>query len=147
MSTTLRFLGFGVLAIAAVAAFVFFTPKIVTSSYSLSSASQYETLIGTALADDATNNLLTQGAPQQAVVNGWTARDLLTIIAKEQADILRAQGAIVDATGILQTQPFDQRIPALLLIAVIAICWSGLTAPRSARETTAPVFVPSVSPA
>jgi hypothetical protein len=62
-------------------------------------------------------------------VNGWTARDLLSIIAKENADILRAQGAVVDATGSLQTQPFDQRIPALLLIGVFVICWLGISSP------------------
>ena len=134
MSQRVRYLGFVIIAAGAAAAFVYFTPKVVASSYSLPSASQYESLITTALNADASNNLLTAGAPQQQVVNGWTARDLLTIIAKEQADILRAQGAVVDATGNLQTQPFDQRIPALMLIAVIAICWSGMTAPRLTFE-------------
>lgn len=134
MSAGIRYVGFAVLAIAAAAAFVYFAPKEVTSSYSLPSASQYESLITQTLSDDAANNLRTEGAPQQQVVNGWTARDLLTIIAKEQADILRAQGAVVDATGSLQTQPFDQRIPALLLIAVLAICWSGVTTPRPVVE-------------
>lgn len=133
MSAAIRYLGFAVLAMGAVASFVYFTPKDVKSSYALPSASQYESLISQALSDDAANNLRTEGAPQQQVVNGWTAKDLLTIIAKEQADILRAQGAVVDATGNLQTQPFDQRIPALLLIAVLAICWSGATTPREQK--------------
>jgi hypothetical protein len=147
MAAGIRFLGFAVLAIAAAAAFVYFTPKDVTSSYALPSASQYESLITQVLADDVANNLRTEGAPQQQVVNGWTARDLLTIIAKEQADILRAQGAVVDATGNLQTQPFDQRIPALLLIGVLAVCWSGIAAPRHvvALNTAAPLEpVPAV---
>ena len=140
MPRAIRYFGFAVLAAAAVAAFVYFTPKEVTSSYSLPSASQYESLISQALSDDAANNLRTEGAPQQQVVNGWTAKDLLTIIAKEQADILRAQGAVVDATGSLQTQPFDQRIPALLLVAVLAICWSGVTAPRGLVMPRAAAF-------
>src|SRR5687768_16755568 len=118
MAAAIWYLGFATLAMAAAAAFVYFTPKVVVSSYSLPSASQYESLISQALTDDTLNNARTEGAPQQQVVNGWTAKDLLTIIAKEQADILRAQGAVVDATGNLQTQPFDQRIPALLLVAV-----------------------------
>jgi len=143
MSSAVRYLGFAVLALAAAAAFVYFTPKAVSSSYALPSASQYESLISQALADDKVNNRSTTGAPQQQVVNGWTAKDLLTIIAKEQADILRAQGAVVDATGNLQTQPFDQRVPALLLIAVLAVCWSGIATPRPPLEARIPTFSPA----
>lgn len=131
MPFVIRLLGFAVLGVAAAAAFVYFTPTIVVSEYAIPSASGYESLISTALADDASNNLLAQGAPQQSVVNGWTARDLLTIIAKQNADLLRAQGAVVDVTGGLQTQPFDQRVPALLLIGILAVCWLGISAPRS----------------
>lgn len=126
-------LGFLVLAGAAAAAFVYFAPTPVVSDYAVPSASTYASLISAVLADDAANNLRTEGAPQQTVVNGWTARDLLTVIAKQNADNLRAQGAVVDATGNLQTQPFDQRIPALLLIAVLAICWSGISGPVISR--------------
>ncbi len=131
MSSLLRYLGFLVFAGAAVAAFVYFTPKPVVSDYIVPSASSYELLISSILADDVSNNTRTKGAPQQTVVNGWVARDLLTVIAKENADILRAQGAIVDATGNLQTQPFDQRIPALLLIGVLTLCWLGISGPRA----------------
>lgn len=133
MPTIVRLLGFLVLAGAAAAAFVYFAPTPVVSDYAVPSASSYESLISAVLADDAANNLRTQGAPQQTIVNGWTARDLLTVIARQNADILRAQGAVVDATGNLQTQPFDQRIPALLLIAVLAICWSGISGPVTLR--------------
>lgn len=140
MSTLFRSFGFLALAMAAAAAFIYFTPKVVVSDYALPSATQYESLITQALSDDAANNLRTEGAPQQAVVNGWTAKDLLTIIAKENADILRAQGAVVDATGSLQTQPFDQRISALMLIAVLAICWLGVSAPR--QSLPAPAAMP-----
>jgi len=154
MRPAVRWLGFVVLGSAAIGAFLYFSPKIVASSYKLPSTAQYESLISTALSDDAANNLRAQGAPQQAVVNGWTARDLLTIVAKENADVLRAQGAVVDATGNLQTQPFDQRIPALLLIGVLAICWLGISAPRPGRlssersEDAAPVVaaVPASEP-
>jgi hypothetical protein len=130
MRPLFRYLGFVVLIAAGVGAYVGLAPKTVVSAYQLPSATQYETLITQALADDVSNNRLTQGAPQQAVVNGWTARDLLTIIAKEQADILRAQGAVVDATGRLQTQPFDERIPALMLILLVAVAWNAVSARR-----------------
>lgn len=133
MSSVVRYLGFIVLAGAAAASFVYYTPKPVVSDYIVPSASTYESLISSVLADDVSNNARTEGAPQQTVVNGWTARDLLTVIAKENADILRAQGAVVDATGNLQTQPFDQRIPALLLIGVLTLCWLGLSAPREVQ--------------
>lgn len=130
MRTQIRVLGFVLLGLAAVGAWVGLAPRVVFDQPNLPSATQYETLISKALADDATNNLLTSGAPQQTVVNGWTAKDLLTIIAKEQADLLRAQGAIVESNGNLTTQPFDERIPALLLIGVLAICWAGVSGPR-----------------
>jgi hypothetical protein len=135
MSSIVRLLGFVLLALAAGAAFVFFSPKAVVSDYSVPSASTYESLISSVLADDKVNAALAQGAPQQAVTNGWVGRDLLTVIAKENADILRAQGAVVDATGNLQTQPFDQRIPALLVVAILAICWLGISAPRVASDS------------
>jgi hypothetical protein len=130
MTAIVRYLGFAVLIGAAVYVYVAMAPAVVRDVPTLPSFTQYESLISTALADDAANNLRTEGAPQQQVVNGWTARDLLTIIAKEQADLLKAQGAVVDATGNLTTQPFDDRVPALLLIGVLAVCWAGLSAQR-----------------
>ena len=110
MRQSIRVFGFLVCAAAALIVFVVLAPKVAKSTPTLPNATQYQSLIVQALADDKTNNLLTAGAPQQAVVNGWTARDLLTIIAKEDQDILTAQGAVVDATGTLQTTPFDDRI-------------------------------------
>jgi hypothetical protein len=136
MRSTLRAIGYVVLASAAVGAYFGLAPKVVTDMPTLPSASQYESLILQALSDDTANNARALGAPQQSVVNGWTARDLLTIIAKEQADILRAQGAVVDATGRLQTNPFDERIPALLLIVLLALAWNGLTAAQPQLVTT-----------
>jgi hypothetical protein len=133
--------------VAAVVVFFVLTPKVPKSTPTLPTATQYQSLIQQALADDTANNVLTQGAPQQTVVNGWTARDLLTIIAKENQDILTAQGAVVDATGTLQTTPFDDRVPALLLIGVIALCWAGVSAPRQSFATfTAGPMAPAPLP-
>lgn len=130
MRDKVRAAGFAVAAVAAVAVFIVFTANIPTSTQTLPNATQYETLISDALDADRLNNMTTESAPQQQVVNGWTARDLLIIIAKENVDILRAQGAVVDATGTLQTTPFDTRVPGLLLIAILALCWHALTAPK-----------------
>lgn len=144
MRSPVRNAGFLLLAVAAVAVFVVLRPKIDTVTPTLPSSTSYESLISSALAADTANNLRTEGAPQQQVVNGWTAKDLLTIIAKENIDILKAQGAVVDATGALNTTPFDERIPVLLLIGVLALCWTGLsisagvTAPRDAIMPTPP---------
>jgi hypothetical protein len=144
MSQPVRALGFAICVVAAVAVFFMLAPKVPKSTPTLPAATQYQSLIAQALSDDSANNLLTQGAPQQTVVNGWTARDLLTIIAKENQDILTAQGAVVDATGTLKTTPFDDRVPALLLIGVIALCWSGLSAPR---PMSAPLMARPMAPA
>jgi len=145
MRTLIRYAGFVVLIAAAAGVWYGLAPKVSTSTPTLPSGTQYESLISQVLADDVTNNAGAQGAPQQAVVNGWTERDLLTIIAKENVDILQAQGAVVDATGNLSTTPFDNRIPALLLVGVLAICWLGLTAGDGGRpqSTEAPASTPA----
>ena len=137
MRSSVRLAGYLVLAMAAVAVFIVLRPKIDTVTPTLPSSTSYESLISDALAADTANNLRTTGAPQQQVVNGWTAKDLLTIIAKEDSDILKAQGAVVDATGALNTTPFDERIPALLLLGVLAVCWTGMSMSSSASAAVA----------
>jgi hypothetical protein len=136
LRTPIRYAGYLVLAVAAGAVFVVLRPKIDTITPTLPTATSYESLITSALDADTANNLRTEGAPQQQVVNGWTAKDLLTIIAKENIDILKAQGAVVDATGALNTTPFDERIPALLLIGVLALCWTGLSMPAASASAS-----------
>lgn len=59
------------------------------------------------MADDEANQGLTDGAPQQAVVNGWAHRDLLEFIAREQL----SQNAV---------DP-DERPAALLLLGVLGV--------------------------
>jgi hypothetical protein len=130
MRDYIRLGGFLVLSAVAIAIFIALAPKVVRDTPTLPSATQYESLIASALSDYTLNNGNAESAPQQQVVNGWAAKDLLTIIAKIQADVLKAQGAVVDATGSLQTQPFDERIPALLVVGVLAIAWNGVSMPR-----------------
>ena len=144
MNQAVRLAGFAVLAVAAVVAWVVLAPKLATDVPTLPSATQYETLIADALSAHELNNASAAGAPQQQVVNGWTARDLLTIIAKENVDILRAQGAVVDVTGTLRTTPFDERVPALLLIGVLAVCWAGVSTPRSVSSMVSVPPAPAV---
>lgn len=73
--------------------------------------------ISSALLDDSINQKAAGGAPQQSVVNGWTARDLLTIIARqgEQRDdrpaalltLLLLGVAMYLSTSATQREPHD----------------------------------------
>ena len=49
---------------------------------------------------------LVRNAPQQQVVNGWVAKDLLTVIAEQQSDSVT-----------------DERLPALAVLVVLATAW------------------------
>lgn len=128
-----RPVGFLIIAVAAAAAWVVLAPTTAEDAPTLPSATQYETLISQALDDNSANDARTESAPQQQVVNGWVARDLLTIIAKQNADLLRASGAIVESNGVLRTNPFDERVPALLGLGILALVWDGLTRPTAPR--------------
>lgn len=62
--------------------------------------------------DDAANQELTEGAPQQAVVNGWTENALLDLISTQ-----------LDAV--------DHRPAILLTLGVLVLALTAVTAPRS----------------
>jgi hypothetical protein len=66
-----------------------------------------------ALAEYELNELRTEGAPQQQVVNGWVAKDLLTIIAEQQNDASS-----------------DERLPALAGLLVLGAALYVFTSPR-----------------
>jgi hypothetical protein len=139
MREFVRYAGFLVLIGAAFGAWIGLAPKADTRSPDVPTGSAYESEISKALAAEAKTSLLSQSALQQQVANGWVARDLLAIIAEENVDILNSQGAVVDATGSRLGEPFDERLPALLLVGVLAICWIGLTAPRQPRPAAPPL--------
>ena len=134
----IRVVGFLVCAAAAAAVMVLLAPKAPTSTPTLPNATQYESLIGAALDAEEVNLKNAESAPQQTVAELWAVRDLLTIIAKENADILKAQGAVVDVTGTLQTAPFDERVPALLVVGIATLCWAGITTPRAGVVVAVP---------
>jgi hypothetical protein len=113
-----RRIGAVVLTIAAIAVWLGMAPTPDDD------ADVYPTRITAALAADTENNKSTQGAPQQAVVNGWTARDLLTVIAQEGA----------------AKEPRDQR-PGALLVLVIMGLGLGLATGRL-RPVAAPLGAP-----
>lgn len=65
------------------------------------------------------NNAGADSAPQQEVVNGWAAKDLLTVIARAENAGLSPQPA-----------PMDERIPAELLLLVLGVALIAATTPQ-----------------
>jgi hypothetical protein len=65
--------------------------------------------------EDTLNQGRTEGAPQQTVVNGWTARDLLELTAKQGAEAR------------------DHRPAALLSLLVLGLCLALATSGPAAR--------------
>jgi len=97
--------------------------------------------IASTLAEYELNEARTQGAPQQAVVNGWVTKDLLAIIAEQQNDALtRAE----IPPPVPPAVPNDERIPALVGLLVIGLTLAMATSARS--STTQMVTNPHGTP-
>lgn len=95
----IRMVGSALLAIAALGVLFGLAPNDSVS----------KTDIASVLAGDTINQASTKGAPQQSVVNGWTARDLLELIA--------TQGV----------ESRDHRPAVLLTILTLACCLAIVT--------------------
>lgn len=108
-----RPLGFAVLAVAAV---------IVTFALGDSGSSPSATTdaVRQALFEWDLNEGGAESAPQQSVSAQWAAKDLLAAIGKAEAR---------------QSSALGTRVPVLLLIGVLAVCWSGLTSSPATRRT------------
>lgn len=81
---------------------------------------------------DSLNQDTADSAPQQSVANGWTANDLLKVIAEQGADTCRAVLVAAQPTEI-QIPPMpepDQRPAALLAIGVIGLALMLFTMER-----------------
>jgi hypothetical protein len=103
-----------ILALAAIGIWFGLRPESTSSTNT-----DFSSDITSALSEYSTNNSSASYAPQQQVVNGWAAKDLLTVIAKEQNAALSPK-----------TAPSDDRIPALLVLGVLGIAMLGATAER-----------------
>ncbi|MGY1813797.1 hypothetical protein [Blastococcus sp. SYSU D00820] len=101
----LRRIGAVVLAVAAVVVWYAMAPEELGDS---------SAAIREALSDYERNEANTSGAPQQQVVNGWVAKDLLTIIAEQQNESVT-----------------DERLPALAGLAVLGLALHIATTPRA----------------
>lgn len=130
-----RRVGLAVLALGALAIFFLMQPDVPEEGSLNLSATNYQSLIDAAMADYNANDALTDSAPQQQVVNGWVARDLMQIQARQLADVLDALTQETESGQLVATT--DPRVPALLVIAVLAICLIGFTAePERSPEST-----------
>jgi hypothetical protein len=91
----------------------------------VSETSDLQFLIDVALEDYEANDARTEGAPQQQVVNGWVARDLLQIITRQN----EAQADTLDSLIALQVaDPPDDRAARLLMILIVLAGWVTLWA-------------------
>ncbi|RBY86785.1 hypothetical protein [Blastococcus sp. TF02A-26] len=112
--------GAAILAVAALAVWFLMAPDEVRSPEPQTQEQVRDrgNEIDAALADYELNDARTAGAPQQAVVNGWVAKDLLTIIAEQQNEALTRPEVAATVTPIV---PRDDRIPAFAALAVVGL--------------------------
>jgi hypothetical protein len=142
-----RRIGAAALAVAALAIWFLMAPDDVETP----TAQVQETVrdrgsaIDSALAEYELNEARTAGAPQQAVVNGWVAKDLLTIIAEQQNEALTRPEVAAPVTPVV---PRDERIPALAALAVVGLALvAGTSAQRAAAHDPLAVSGPESSAA
>jgi hypothetical protein len=121
-----RRVGAAILAVAAFAVWFLLAPDepVVQAPTPVSDRSSE---IDAALSAYELNNARTQGAPQQAVVNGWLAKDLLTTMAEQQNEALTREAVPPPVF------PSDDRIPALAGLLVLGLALALVTSdPRTA---------------
>jgi hypothetical protein len=78
--------------------------------------------VSVALAFYESTEARTQGAPQQQVVNGWVAKDLLAIVAEQAADSARADRQAAD------------RLAAENVLVVVAVAFGIATQSSAGRR-------------
>lgn len=126
-----RRLGLGLLSVAAIVVFFVLEPDQTESSSAALTPTNYQALVDLAMSDYDANAALTESAPQQQVVNGWVARDLLQIQAMQLADLLEVLAEENEAGQIVAVT--DPRTPALLVIAILAVALVGVTSQDRSR--------------
>jgi len=130
---TVRRVGAIVLAVAALIVTLAAGPSGADSATPV----DYTRLLDIARSDYDSNNDRTSGAPQQQVVNGWFARDALSLQVLQLDDLLSQN----------EPPPADDRIMLLGLIAVLAICLYAATSPvvRRPDDPEAPPRDPALT--
>lgn len=106
-----RRIGALILAVAAISIWFVLEPEKTSAN-----TPDYSSAISSAVKNYKVNNAAAESAPQQEVVNGWLAKDLLEIIAMAQNASLSPESA-----------PRDDRVPAELLLLVLGVALLALT--------------------
>ena len=154
----MRHVGFAVIGLLAILLFVQNEPD--GARHAAEGAEQatlegFESDISSALSEASLNEISADSAPQQSVVNGWVARDLLEVLGRQNRELLSgvevlsanqvaADGRAQDATEL--SSDGSRQIAVMVLLGVLALCWHGATAqlrwPQRAAEvqgSTSPV--------
>jgi hypothetical protein len=113
-----RRLGAVILSVAAIAVWFLMEPN-----ESSDDAADYSVEISDAMDSYEANNAMADSAPQQEVVNGWVAKDLLEVVAKAENAALSPKSA-----------PRDDRVPAELMLAVLGLGLLALTTPTGSAS-------------
>jgi hypothetical protein len=125
-----RIIGFTIAAVSAVGVFIFAAPEP-PNRFQPIAIEGNQALIEQALADYEANFIEAgESIELQLVANGWVTRDLLFIQAN-QFDALSEQMAMLSAQTVANSQAAepDERMAALLLIAVLTLIFHGATLP------------------
>lgn len=109
----------GILVLAAVAVWLLMAPD--------DNAPSFGNARGTIESDDDRNNGLADGAPQQAVVNGWSANKYLELISKQLEEARNHDAEVA-----------DPRLPALALLGVLGLAVVLITSERSTTPAGPP---------
>jgi hypothetical protein len=133
--TIVRQIGALVLAVAGVAIWFLMAPAEVAAPdvQTREPVADRSSDITDALLNYEANEALTQGAPQQSVVNGWVAKDLLTIIAEQQNEALTRDEVPPPVQPIV---PNDERIPAFAGLLLMGLVLALVTSPRAASAAS-----------
>jgi len=113
------------LAIIAAIAVVVGAVVIGTDEDESSLSRTYDAAVSAAIAEYELNNELAESAPQQQVVNGWIARDLLEVIALQNVELLENQDSQLGAQT--RTNGLLRGMLVVLVLGVIAIAVRGIS--------------------
>jgi hypothetical protein len=132
-SSLIRRAGFGAIAAATIAVWFLMAPPSTDPPAFELTVQDYSRMVVQALNEAEANEILADSAPQQQVVNGWVARDLFSLIALQNTDLLEGIGLLGDQNAALGAALTfrDDRTPALIALGVLALCWQGLTGQAS----------------
>jgi len=89
------------------------------------SSRTFESVISGAMDEYQLNNELAESAPQQQVVNGWIARDLLEVIALQNVEVIENQDMKLSSQA--RTNSLLQGTLVVLVLGVISIAILGIS--------------------